>query len=44
MVVQWPRVPVRIVAEHSWSYEWFAGREDVRLPATEKNTVAEPAD
>lgn len=32
----------RIVAEHSWSYEWFSGRKDVRLPATEKNTVAAP--
>jgi hypothetical protein len=33
----------RIVAEHSWSYEWFSGREEIQLPATEKNTVTDHA-
>jgi hypothetical protein len=31
----------RLEVEHSWSYEWFFGREDVQLPATDKNTVAD---
>jgi hypothetical protein len=33
----------RIRVQHSWSYEWWSATEEIPLPATEKNTVAERA-
>lgn len=33
----------RIRVSHSWSYEWWSTTNEIELPATEKNTVAEQA-